>query len=99
MQSEYSKIGSEHLPEETKLQMEAMQQDLARIKDKEEALDAENKILRDQLFKSSKSRKTPSVSKMSAYQALPGEMKQMTPSKSKVDTGYAKLPGVGSPGQ
>ena len=55
--------------------MQTMQDDLARIKDKEEALDAENKILRAQLFQSSKSRKSAPVNKLSDYQALPGDFK------------------------
>ena len=74
-----------------------MSKDLARIKDKEQALDAENKILRAQIFQNSKKNKTKSVSKASDYHKLPGEF---TPDKSKdkakVTTGYAKLAGDGA---
>lgn len=51
--SDYTKL-NDHAPQEsTKKQLEEMSQDLERIKDKEQALDAENKILRAQLFASS----------------------------------------------
>jgi hypothetical protein len=44
--SDYTMLNSQESAEETKHQLEQMQQDLDRIKDKEQALDAENKILR-----------------------------------------------------
>ena len=44
--SEYAKLKSKGGQEETKKQLDEMSQDLARIKNKEQALDAENKILR-----------------------------------------------------
>jgi len=44
--TDYTMLNAQGSAEETKHQLSQMQQDLARIKDKEQALDAENKILR-----------------------------------------------------
>ena len=66
--SDYTKLTGENPDTEAKRQLEQMQEDLTKIKDKERALDAENKILRAQLFSSTKS-----IERASDYQKLPGE--------------------------
>ena len=81
--SDYTKL-NDHAPQEsTKKQLEEMSQDLERIKDKEQALDAENKILRAQLFASSQSKKQKSLERASDYHKLAGEQSELTPTKKK----------------
>ena len=91
MQTDYQKLSSENSAEETKKQIEQMQSDLERIKTKEQALDAENKILRAQLFSSSKDKnkksRRSSVDRASDYQALPGERSHKQPVN---DDSYAR---------
>ena len=57
----YAKLQFENSQEETKKQLDEMSQEMAKIKDKEQALDAENKILRAQLSKTSKNSKPSKV--------------------------------------
>lgn len=72
--------------------MENMQSDLARIKEKEQALDAENNILRSHIFKKKSSKAANSnTDKASDYHSLPGAYTPDKKSKAKVDTGYSQL--------
>lgn len=72
--------------------MESMQSDLARIKDKELALDAENKILRSHIFQKKSSKAASSnTNKASDYHSLPGAYTPDTKSKAKFDTNYSQL--------
>ncbi len=64
--ADYTMLNANGSAEDTQHQLEQMQQDLDRIKDKEQALDAENKILRAQLFSGSK--KSKSDKRASDYQ-------------------------------
>ena len=81
----YAQLQSDGSKEETKKQLDEMSQDLARIKDKEQALDAENKILRAQLSKKpkkSKPSKAEPRDRAQDYHTLPGDQKdKKNPSK------------------
>lgn len=99
---EYTQLGSEMDQEETKKQLDEMSKDLARIKDKEKALDAENKILRAQLFAKAKKKSASSIAaeprnRAMDYHSLPGEQKKSSPTKqAKVNTEYSSLAGEGT---
>ena len=72
---------------------------MARIKDKEQALDAENKILRAQLTKNKAAKMTkPSKAeprdRAMDYHSLPGEQSKQSP--SKLADRYSKLSGDGA---